>query len=344
MPQSFAKRTLMKSIGKFILTLILGLHSIPSQSQSHQSAVNKTGALQPLPGLQDWFLSTGNWQNDPQLYVREFGTGPDTIMMLHGGWGGEHSELVDVVKELGQQYHFIFYDQRGSLRSPFPDSLITFSQHIADLERLRKELKVDKLHIVAHSMGAVLACAYASQYPQHIKKLTLLAPAPLKNPLPEGDKELQRKANSAQQAFMERPAVTQEMNKYNLNRTTPDLSSLEATSKFRIQFAKRMLYDVSKWPSLMGGRALYKGQVFELTARTYPPSGWDYFQQFKRQAYPVSIIIGDHDFLDFGNHLTRKWAGDVPRIKLTTIENAGHLIWIDQPKAFSKELQQHLKL
>ena len=192
-------------------------------------------------------------------------------------------------------------------------------------------------------MGAVLACAYASQYPHHIRQLTLLAPAPLKDPLPETDNELQRKANSAQQAFMERPEVLQEINKYNLNRPRSALTSLEETGKFRIQFAKRMLYDITKWRSLMGGRALYKGHVFHLTSSTYPQSGWDYFEEFKQQAYPVSIIIGDHDFLDFGNHLTRKWSSEVPRIKFTTIENAGHLIWIDQPEAFSKVLHHHLK-
>jgi proline iminopeptidase len=333
----------MKSIRKIGLTLALGLSILSSQSQNPQGALNKTAKLPQLPGLQDWFLSTGNWHNDPQLYVREFGTGRDTVIMLHGGWGGEHSELLDVVKELGGQYHFIFYDQRGSLRSPFPDSLITFQHHIADLELLRKELRLKKLNIVAHSMGAVLACAYALQYPQHIKQLTLLAPAPLKDPLPEEDKELRSKGNAAQQGFMERPEVMREMNKYNLNRTSTDLTSLEETSKFRIQFAKRMLFDITKWPSLMGGRAIYKGNVFELTARTYPQTGWDYFREFKRQAYPVSIIVGDHDFLDFGNHLIKKWISEVPRIKLTIIENAGHLIWIDQPKGLRKELHQHLK-
>jgi len=41
----------------------------------------------------DWFLSTGNWQFDPQLYVCEFGSGKDTVVMLHGGWGGDYSGI-----------------------------------------------------------------------------------------------------------------------------------------------------------------------------------------------------------------------------------------------------------
>jgi hypothetical protein len=45
----------------------------------------------PLPQMADWFLSTGDWQNDPQLYVREFGRGSERVVMLHGGWGAEHN-------------------------------------------------------------------------------------------------------------------------------------------------------------------------------------------------------------------------------------------------------------
>jgi len=197
----------MITIQKFIVTLCCCLFAIGALGQDYPRSTILSNHQERLPGMKDWFLSTGNWQNDPQLYVFEFGTGRDTIIMLHGGWGAEHSGLIDAVKELKDQYHFIFYDQRGSLRSPFPDSLITFNYHIEDLELLRKELRLDKLNIVAHSMGAVLASAYAKKYPQHIKQLTLLAPMYLKNPIPKDDEELQRQGYSERQVFQNRAEV-----------------------------------------------------------------------------------------------------------------------------------------
>lgn len=330
----------MKSI--LIIACILLSMQVLSQNSFQLTETTKKESQEQLPGLKDWFLSTGNWQNDPQLYVREFGNGADTIIMLHGGWGGEHSGLIDAVGELKSQYHFIFYDQRGSLRSPFPDSLITFNHHIEDLELLRRELALDKLRIVAHSMGAVLASAYALKYPHRIKHLTLLAPASLKNPIPKEDMELLKQQQVAFQEFLDRHEVAQELDKYTLNRDAPILSSIEETSRFRIRFAARMLYDISKWPYLMGGRAIYKGHVFQLTAQTYPESGWDYLQEFNKREYPVSIVIGDHDFLDFGNHLIKKWVNGIPQVKLTTIKNAGHILWLDQPEIFTKELLRSL--
>lgn len=253
--------------------------------------------------FKDWFLSTGNWESDPQLYVCEFGTGADTVVMLHGGWGGDHSGLIPAVAGLSNQFHFILYDQRGSLRSPFPDSLISFDQHIEDLERLRKELNIDRITIVAHSMGAVLASAYAARYPARVKKLVLLAPPSLKSPLPEDEKKLQQQSNAALQQFLDRPEVNRELEKYALNRSS--LSSREETLKWRIGLYKRMLYDVSKASQVPGGRALYKAHIFTLTANTYPPSGWNYINEFSKQSYPVTIILGDHDFLDFGAVLAK---------------------------------------
>lgn len=332
----------MPIVKKIIITLYCFFIVSVVQSQNHQRSASSLRQQERLPALKDWFLSTGNWQNSPQLYIREFGSGQDTIIMLHGGWGGDHSGLMDAVRDLEKEYYFIFYDQRGSLRSPFPDSLITFNQHIEDLELLRKELKLTKLRIVAHSMGAILAGAYATKYPQRVKQLILLAPAYLKNPIPEEDKELQHQAYLQHQKYMERGEVKRELSKYNLDRTNPDLSSREETSKFRISFACRMLYDITKWPQIMGGRALYKGHVYELTSKTYPKEGWDYVEEFKKGSYPVSIIIGDHDFLDFENHLIQKWVKVVAGVKLSIIKNAGHLTWVDQPKVFAKELSQYL--
>lgn len=298
----------------------------------------------PLPQMTDWFLSTGDWGNDPQLYIREYGKKDgDPIIMLHGGWGAEHKGMIESVKDLADEHRFIFYDQRGSLRSPFPDSLITFENHIEDIERLRIELNLEKITLVGHSMGAVLASAYAAKYPDQIKRLVLLAPAYLKNPIPENSLELLNEQRNQQQKFMERNEVKKEFEKYALNREdASSLSSRANTADFRINFANRMLYDITKWSMLTGGRALYKGHVFGLTEASYPKDGWNFFEDFKKGTYPISIIIGDHDFLDFGNGLINSWVKEVSRIQLSTIENAGHIIWIDQPKVFSMELKKSL--
>ena len=326
-------------IRKFPLAVLMAIPILLSSPAKAQQQPTQ------LPGLKDWFLATGNWEKDPQLYVLEMGTGADTIVMIHGGWGSEHSGLIPAVRSLANKYHFVFYDQRGSLRSPFPDSLISLENHIEDLELLRKELKIDKLNLVGHSMGSFLASAYASKYPNRIKRLVLLAPAGLKSQLSKEENELLGKEEAKLQKFRTRPAVEQEMNKLNLNRTSPPLSSQEQTAKFRISlFGRLMLFDPSKWNQLMGGRGMDRLHLYQIIANSYPKEGFNYVEDFKKDNYPITIITGDHDFLDFGNGLHKKWASENPRIKFTAVKDAGHFLWVDQPEEVAKLIDLEFKV
>lgn len=295
-----------------------------------------------LPQSKDWFLSTGRWADDPQLYVREVGNGSKIVVMLHGGWGAEHSGLVTAVRGLEDGRRFVLYDQRGSLRSPAPDESISFDRHIEDLELLRRELGLERMVLVGHSMGAVLASAYATKYPARIERLVLVSPAYLKNPIPEPEKALQHQGYLKTQAFLSRPEVARELEAQGLVSPKRPLSSREETAAYRIGVAARMLADVSKWRELEGGRALFKSQVGALTTKTYPASGWDYISEFARREYPVGIVVGDHDFVDMGTPLLSEWAKTVPRLKLSIIPGAGHLPWIDQPEGFREALRHHL--
>ncbi|NAS13277.1 alpha/beta fold hydrolase [Poritiphilus flavus] len=297
---------------------------------------------QSPPEMVNWFLASGDWERDPQLYVREYGTGQDTVIMLHGGWGASHDGFVNAVRDLRQDHRFIFYEQRGSLRSPFPDSLISYQAHIDDLEKLRIALQLEKVTLVGHSMGSVLASAYASAHPDRIEKLVLMSPAYLKNPIPEEDRKIMDQAFLKSEAFRERPEIEDELDKYGLNRKSPPLNSKENTIRARISFAQLMLFDVSKWPELENGKALYKGHVYSLTERTYPDGGWDFIQEFARREYPVTIIHGDHDWLDFEASILKKWTTEVPRITLDVIEDAGHLPWIDQSEKITGALRKAL--
>ncbi|MEM9934341.1 MAG: alpha/beta hydrolase [Bacteroidota bacterium] len=329
-----------ESIFLLWIILLLSLNSISGEVLGQDATTEE--AL--LPRMDDWFLSTGDWQNDPQIYVREYGSGDQVVVLLHGGWGGDHKGMMSLVEGMEEVGRFILYDQRGSLRSPFPDSLITFDQHIEDVERLRKAIKVDQLTLVGHSMGSILASAYASRYPEKIASLILMSPPGfLKNPLPEEDWKPAEEKEDEKTAFMKRAAIKEEIVKYQLDRSSPPLTSQEETSLFRINFAGRMLYDVTKWTELRGGRALYKGKVFGLTQTTYPKEGWNFIEDIRKASYPITLIIGDHDFLDFGAVLAKRWAAEIPRMELLVVEKAGHSLWIDQPEKMKHLLEKTLQ-
>lgn len=312
------------------------------------SVINSSNALaldkskRQLPNLKNWFFSAGEWESQSQLFVREIGNGERLVVMLHGGWGAEHSGLVNMIHGLEDEFRFVFYEQRGSLRSPSPESLINYNQHIEDLEALRKQLGQKKLTLLGHSMGAVLASAYAKRYPDKIDKLVLISPAYLKKPVPDHDQPTKHKAWLLSKAYITEQRLSDEIKRYNLERTTPPLSHKEMTAKDRINFASTMLYDIQKWPELTNGKPLYRANVYNLTEKSYPDDGWNFWQEFAKQQYPVSIISGSHDRFDFDGLLLKHWNKEAPSVSVTILPDAGHLPWIDQQVKLVALIKKHL--
>lgn len=56
------------------------------------------------------------------------------------------------------------------------DSLYTLREHIEMIEQSLVMYNVGSSHIVAHSLGSILAVALAARHPENVKMLTLVAP------------------------------------------------------------------------------------------------------------------------------------------------------------------------
>ena len=69
-------------------------------------------------------------------------------------------------------------DLLGFGRSPKPaDSLYTLRELLEMIERsVIERYKVGAFHIVAHSLGSILALALAVKYPAAVRSITLVAP------------------------------------------------------------------------------------------------------------------------------------------------------------------------
>lgn len=120
--------------------------------------------------------------NGLEHYIKKIGSG-DPIVVLHGGPGLFSDFIAPHMNELGQDFQLIFYDQRGNGKTGFPTdtSTINIQSYVNDLEQLRINLKIEKLNIIGHSWGALLAVYYAKQYPENLNKLALVSPAPVNN-------------------------------------------------------------------------------------------------------------------------------------------------------------------
>jgi proline iminopeptidase len=109
------------------------------------------------------------------LYLEECGN-PDGIpaVFLHGGPGAGcepgHRRFFDP-----QRYRIVLFDQRGSGRSTPHASLAdnTTWHLVADMERIREALGIERWLVFGGSWGSTLALAYAETHPQRVLALVV---------------------------------------------------------------------------------------------------------------------------------------------------------------------------
>ena len=276
-----------------------------------------------------------------RLYVAEYGTGPRAVIVLHGGWGAEHSYLFGALAGLDTtQYRFILYDQRGSLRSACADSSITVARMVQDLDELRASLRQSKLILFGHSMGTRLAMAYLTAYPDRVRGLVLVG-AVQPGELADSDPQERARSDSLAQAFLHRPEIAAQLKREGLDGDSAALDWRQRTYVWRLRdFAGANIYHIERWREVRGGKAFYNPSVGRAIDRI--PTSVDFRPALTRLSCVTQVINGDHDYLDMGGGKWQHQVHDLGHIALTLLPEAGHAAWIDQPKLFRQAVAHAL--
>lgn len=146
-----------------------------------------------------YFLNTGSYEvaktveqdksiphiklDDVILHLEEFGSDTnEVVIVLHGGPGNDYRYLLNL-KELSDDYKVVFYDQRGTGLSPRVDvSELNLENMLKDLDRLVEIYsKGNKVNLIGHSWGAMIATAYIAKYPEKVDRVVLAEPGILTN-------------------------------------------------------------------------------------------------------------------------------------------------------------------
>lgn len=139
---------------------------------------------------------TGYWRVEEEIKLYHFSEGNGkNILVIHGGPGIPTQKPWIGLKELSETHMVHYYHQRGCGKSTLPfntfdsnnfyknmkslEGTLGLGAQISDIERIRKILGDEKLTIIGHSFGGLIAALYAAEFPENVEKLVLVNPASL---------------------------------------------------------------------------------------------------------------------------------------------------------------------
>ncbi len=313
--------------------------------------------IQPRGDTRYWLMAGGYRIAYTRIAAPGGATRPPVIF-LHGGPGGYiHSEIIRTLAPLAADGRDIYlYDQSGTGLSDRRDRPkdTTIATHLEDLEAIRARIGADRMVLIGHSFGGLLAALYAADHPDHIERLVLSAPGGLEPALfdadgtpttsrlyptpanlkfeePEGYVEATEAGNMpvrAQAAFLAAAMFNVKM--------IPDLEMDAAVNSMATNFTRTMVCDPAKVKPEEGGAGAYS----RVGTNYYPDGFVDRRPAMRRMNAPVLVLQGQCDFLAYDE--VYEYAATFPDAGYRFIPGAGHIIWWEQPEPYRAAIQAFL--
>ena len=109
--------------------------------------------------------------NGVRLHYLIAGEG-DPVVLLHGYAETSHMWL-PLISKLADRHTVIAPDLRGFGQSSAPDDGYTKKAMAQDVHALMRSLHYDRIRLVGHDIGLMVAYAYAAQFPNEVEKLVV---------------------------------------------------------------------------------------------------------------------------------------------------------------------------
>ena len=283
-------------------------------------------------------LSVGSHEaplGDIRLHYVVAGHGP-LVFVTSPGWGVGSLYLQRGFAPLEEKFTLLYIDTRGSGESTRPADVKQMSTAVMadDLDHLRAYLGLDSVNLMGHSHGGAIALDYAERYPERLGKLVLL------------DSEvLDDRAEDATNAFLKLwgddpryKAAVQALNA-DLPHDTDESFTAVLNAILPLYFSDPERYTSVFVKTLEGTHlAAYAGNAQGKADKLFPRKQ---SQEYSKVRARTLILSGTVDWVCPSEVSERIHAG-IPGSVLSFYANAGHLLWIEQPKRFFTEVSQFL--
>ena len=234
----------------------------------------------------------------------------EVILMIHGH-PFDHSMWNFQIEAL-KDFRLILPDLTGYGKTDFKTQKIFIEEQALDLAILLDELKIQRIHLIGHSMGGQIIVEFTRLFPDRVISLIICDSSPAGETKPSYYKRLdlaERIQSIGMQEYTEK-----DIYKY----LHPDTIKQRGT-------AYNLLYQMMINTKLDGAVASLRGRADRR----------DNFNHLRRIKVPALVVVGDSDFFTPPEEMEIV-AKQISDSKFEIIPNAGHVPNIEQPEVFNK--------
>jgi proline iminopeptidase len=258
-----------------------------------------------------------------RVWVETIGFG-GALVTLHGGPGLDHSWFRPALDPLASKAKVVYYDQADCGRSARDVPLANgFGTWVDELDGLRAALGVERMVLLGHSGGSMLALSYAVRFPAHVAGMVLIAAAPKFDFVPAAIEEGRRLHGEAA-----------------IQKWTAAVSQPARDDAHFRQIWREVLplyvhrYDAAALDPVEA-RALYSAAALSYGLGVATPA-FDVTAQLGSIRAKTLLVSGKYDWicpLDAG---PRRVAAGIPGARLEVFEQSAHFPFLEEPARFVK--------
>ncbi len=279
------------------------------------------------------FLTTSDGR---RLGYRREGQGP--VLICHPGGPGFSSLYLGDLAGLGADFSLILLDPRGTAESdrPADPRAYLINDYVGDLEELRSHLRLERMLLMGHSHGGIVAMAYASAHPDRVERLVLASTLARFAKEQEAAMRAGMESRAGEPWYADAVAAL-EAEQAGQFSSDEELAEL-ALREFPLYFAKYGEREAAYLDTLRAERPntdalrLFNNEIW---------ATFDLRGSLARISSPTLVITGEDDFIT-GPACARELATGITGVRSIIVPGSGHFIFVEARDRFRDEVSEFL--
>jgi pimeloyl-ACP methyl ester carboxylesterase len=259
-----------------------------------------------------------------RLYYEEVGTG-SAVVFIHE-YAGDYRTWEPQLRYFSRSHRCVTLSQRGYPPSDIPDDPASYGQNIArdDIIAVLDALRIERAHIVGHSMGAYTALHVGMRVPQRCLSVTAAGCGWGSLPDPKRSEAMKALAAETGRMFAEE-GIASAAAKY-------------ADAPMRQAQKNKDPRGWAEFAKMLSEHSAVGHAHTMMCLQLKRPTLWEMEAELKRFTAPLLVIVGDEDEPCLEGSLFLKRTA--PTAALMVIPRTGHTVTSEEPSIFNAALAE----